>query len=519
MKNMWVADRFRFAIALLLLGTGLAFKLALLDRVPGINGDEAVGAVWMRDFSAGLMDWPWWTPTNRPLSPIVMAMMYVVAEWLPPDFGYMRLVPAFSHLALLVAAWFTLKARLDTRQRLLFLLLLCALPLHTAFARISWDPCLIPLMSYLVVFFAIDRRFVAANAMLVLAVLTHSTCIFLAPLVYILWAHELWARKAGGLALARFVAVGAAMGLFSLYVFSLAGGETKSQVTDGIVSRVAHPGGLLDFFGLMFYTLIGNTSFSEFVGTPMESKLLPPLKVIGVLALLGLGGLWRAFVVKGKGGDAVLLGAWLVALLMFYLLAGNEPLAVGYQRYVLWVGVPFVFIAYRALGLLRARDGAILVVSALFLVATAYGYFYKSLTRSIPVYPAVYASGSPEPKRAAFEWIREARGALPQQGGQRTRILAENWWLYWPGRYWLYDDPIDFFHAEQPISTGLPPAQQMLSVAQIESVLKGRGFVIGFVNGPFARTMERVPMAAGCAAKTFNDAGGAPLIRIWHCAG
>lgn len=506
-----------FAVSVVLLGIALLFKFVLLDRVPGINGDEAIGAVWMRDFSNGTMAWPWWTPTNRPLSPLVMAMMYVVAKTLPPDFGYMRLVPALCHVALLLAAWQTMKNRLDARQRILFLLLLSALPLHTTFARIAWDPCLIPLLSYLTVFFAIDRRFIWSNLALCIAVLTHSTCIFLAPLVYVVWASDLVSTKARRPAWAKFSLLGLAMGGLSLYVLALAGGETKSQATVGIWSRLGNPGELLEFFGLLFYTFIGTTSFGEFVGTPMEANWLPPVKVIGMASMLGVLMLWRVFFVRGKRDACVLLAGWLVSLLLFYGLAGNSPLTIGYQRYILWAAVPFVFVTHDALTLLRFRDAAIIGVSGLFLVGTAYGYFYKSMTRSIAAYPAVYASGMPEPKKAAYEWIRSASQQSLPTNHHRAKVLAENWWLYWPGRYWLYDSPIDFYHAEQPISTGLPLDQQVLSTQGILDVLAARGFVVAFANGPLAQRLTQVNKSIGCDVKTFNDAGGAALIQIWHC--
>lgn len=511
-------------LIIFLLFISILYKLVLLDRVPGINGDEVFGFVMMRDFSNGLASWPWWTPTGRILTPMYTSLVMLVNTLFPNGFGYMRLVPAMSHFALLVAAYFSLRKRLTTQNLLLFILLLSALPLHTVFARVSWEPCLIPLMIFLTIQLAIEKKFIFSAIMLFVSILTHSVCVFISPLVYFLWFADLYEKnnhqqlKSNQAAL--LIAFITATLIISKLISSGAGVISENGFTHQIFLHFIDINGLLNFFGLLFYTILGSISFNEFTGKHYEISLLPSIKILGICTILFLATCYCVFYKKKKSDSLLFLIGLTLSLYSSYLVAGDDPLAVGYQRYVLWFGVPMVFLIYDFFSLFTFHHKALLSLSLFFLIYTAYGYFLPSLTREIDSFPPMYASGNPEPKRAALEWIQETTHkeniSFPQNKTKKISLLAESWWLYWPSRYWFYGQPFEFYYAENPPSTGLPVSRGIDKPQDIESILLKHGFVIGFSKGPIQETMTQTGLSQKFYSHVFLDAAKNPLIVVWH---
>ena len=59
-----------------------------------------------------------------------------------------------------------------------------------------------------------------------------------------------------------------------------------------------------------------------------------------------------------------------------------------------------------------------------------------------------FRTSTREPKAAALDWIRERSAGRPDCA--ETRIVAEDWWAYWPLRYLAYREPkLDRGHDER----------------------------------------------------------------------
>jgi len=516
-------------LIIFLLIISLAFKFIYLGQVPGINADEAYWSVVLQDFSNGVGEWPWSPPTTRLMNPLYPALIWIANHVFPLGFGYLRIISVFADFVLLIVAFLVIKGSSKWIDKFIFILLLSSLPLHTVFARLAWEPCLIPLFSFLTIHFAMERKFFYCSLALVVGILVHPTLVFLSPIVFILWIEHFRGAQLSGTNLRRqmiclllLAEIIFAICFYTIHVF------LREENWQGFLGHLGNFWMLIESFGWLLYSIVGTTVFAEFTGGHFSAGMLGSLSWLGILMILLFASLCFLFFKKRRSNALLLTIGLFLSLILFYIgsyfhgafvqLNENWVWEVGYQRFILWLGAPVVFLIYEALSALGIKKSGAIVLASAALTYTVYGFFIKSINQSAFVYPPVYATGLIEPKQAAYEWVKQAiHSQRPKPSGTSmvTPIVAEDWWLFWPGRYWLGDSHLEFSYFDQGGLTFFPSKYQALTFPEVKRVLDNKGFVITFFDSPLTQQMR----AAGLdryIVYVAKSGSGDDLILVWH---
>src|SRR5688572_16401623 len=100
-----MSSHWRTLVALLVvISLGCAFRLVALDRIPGMNGDEAWFAVNVEERLAGRPAFER-TPSGLPINPFHTVPLEFIARISAPSFWGLRLPAAFWNMLALVLAY------------------------------------------------------------------------------------------------------------------------------------------------------------------------------------------------------------------------------------------------------------------------------------------------------------------------------------------------------------------------------------------------------------------------------
>lgn len=419
----------------LLLAVAVVLRLYGLDRLPGINGDEAWLAIQVQHFLRGEA-FLWRTPTQMFINPLLAASEAGLLTVASPSGWTLRLpIALWGLVGLALFAWLAWRLWRDATLALLATALLACAPLAVAYGHCAWDPSFLFVVAPLVWLPAlrlVDARsnrtdWVLLALGVVLSLWVHLTAsLMLAVLALGLWRVKTPSRRVtwglvalGGLAVLALVVVG---GL---------GGPALSLLAERPLRFLSRPAEATRLFAVPGLLLTGGRAFGYFAGMPETWQVW----TVAVAATLGVTGLAWRLRVSELASDRLLAWSWLLMPLPWWVAAGLlAPQNLSRERYVVWVLIPAVLLLVRGL---RAAPGVLASVAAVFALLS--GLWLYSVDQQLwpDTVHRAFRTGAVEPKVAVALRLRAL--APP---GQPLRVAVPDWWLEHPLRYLLPPDAV-----------------------------------------------------------------------------
>jgi hypothetical protein len=507
----WVRERVLLILVGLLGVAAVLCRVWALDRLPGV-GDEVWLSVRAIDFLAG-KSIEWFSPTGNPLNPF-LALPMVAVEAIHGSASVLNLrIPTLIAGLLAMVLAYPLTRKVVGRQRaLIFAVLVWVVPVHIAYDRMGWDPSETPLMALLCLAALLHRRMDWMVLALLAAVWVHPTNVFLTPILaggvtgQILWERRRlamgdWAWVSSGL-----LVIGA------FFAWRISGTASYPQ---------GSPEFNVDFFvGVVLGIgrfLSGVTTLHYIVG-PMSRLtriLVESVFWSSVLLLLVTG-----LPARVRARDGALVGmilGMLVAIVGVAASGGLLFLLPGFERYSLFLTVPSCFI-FASLLVRPTGDGAqagafaspclpvvVALVACFLWLGVFIAQYHVKLETIGSRSHAIFNSAAQEPKVAAFALIESEAPAGP------VLIITENYWTYWPMRYFGARDArveVEEFDAESPRDLAGP------------DYASHAVFAVGFSKDALSRSIERGRRARDWGRpvwkRTFDDPQGLPILDVWR---
>jgi hypothetical protein len=523
-----------------------------LGRLPGINGDEARYGVQVLRFLAGdAVDWR--TPTGNLMAPLHFGMLLGIQCFLDPSLVILRLPSLLSSLLQLGLTYVVVRRHFDATTGALALVLTAVLPVNIAYARFGAETSHSGLVAIIAADFALAGNLWGSALAFALALVVHPTNVFFAPFLVLAFLSADWPRRGKLQALMRSALhVGLLMAALEVISLTWLGGRAAVAWHEAI-NRLTTPAeweGWKSFARLFSHLLTGDTvGWHEAINrltTPAEwggfaqlfSRLLTgdtvykyiagsglgdardPADVAVAVVLLGMLGLaaWRLRKQAWGPAQGVVLG-WLASLVAFFFIAGNSAIQPSVERFAVCLLVPTVLAVSVLLQELGERGACLWrpyvltgAVAALLLLGFHLRYFrYMESTGGTS--EKTFWTGEVEPKEAAFKRIfAEAQG----RGG--ARIVAENWWVYWPLAYLAWGKPLDVVllsKGDHPSTLSGRPGVALLE-GDHPSTVSGRPGGTYWVDFP-GGSIEQDFRAQGIGASRWDIPGfGRPVaLRVW----
>ena len=417
----------------LLLLASVGLRLYGLDRLPGINGDEAWLAVQVQHLLRG-DPYTLRTPTHMFINPLLVATEAGLLSVLPPSGWTLRLPTALWGLVGLgLFGWLTWRLLADRTMALLAVALLACAPLAVAYGHVSWDPSFLFVVAPLVWLPALRLADARANRVdIALLAFGVAACLWVhltAVLLLAMLALGAWRLRSPSRQVTWGLLVLGVLALLALAVIGRLGTSTLSILVERPLIFLSRPVLLLQLFAVPGLLLTGGRAFGYFAGMPETW----PVWTVAVLATLGLGGLaWRLRNAP-LASDRLLAWSWLLLPLPWWIAAGVlVPQSPSRERYVVWLLVPSVLLLVRGL---RDAPRVLLGVAAVSAVLSATWLYAVDNQLWPETTHRAFRTAAVEPKIAIAARIRQL--AVP---GQPLRIAVADWWLEHPLRYLLPPD-------------------------------------------------------------------------------
>ncbi len=498
----------------------LLWRVVLLHRIPGLNGDEAWWANRMFEAIQGEA-WSFRTPFGKPPNPTLAGPLWIFARFFEPDFIWLR-IPSVVASFLLVFLAYPLARKPYGREVGfgLTLLFLAWIPILGQ-SRLGWDPSQSALACFLVWMAAARARWGWATIAFCWAMTVHPTNIFLLPVILAGPAFGRMAdymRGVGARILLRdAVLTVLGMGLvFALLHYTTGDVISVANDTHGAKRRldgIANSNYWSDYWRSAVHFLSGVTYYEYVTGVvPSSVKALHTLWIRFLLVPTLLGG----FLVALFQARTRELGAFLglgAAFTLFYIRAGTNGFIPGDDRYAQWLLVPVAILfcwslkvvlelAPRAMRLYPWILGAF----AAFHVVSFGIFFLNDLTtyggaRS----HSTFKTGPVEPKVAAMEWIR---ANSPPRADQPVEILTPDFWIQQPMRYLVGLD------RSYRVREAAPDERILDGIRQ--KILAGRSFYVLWPDSEIDLHLQTL-RAQGTPVEEFTAKGYGerPLLRVW----
>lgn len=434
----------------IVIAIAIMFRVHALDRLPGLNGDEAWYGVQAQRWAAG-EPMRWRTPSGNLPGPLQIGWMLLLQAIFAPSVALLRVPALISSLAAMGLTYATGWRFFDRTTAMIMLLLTAALPANIAYARFGWDPSHIGLIILAACWAALAGRPLLSALAFALALIVHPTSAFAGPFLSLAFLGADLERhgrspalKRSGLHVALLVA---ALGLLAITT-------SQGQVGAGIPAlkgRLTQPLEPAIFLLLFERLLSGETVYSFITGQGLGAvRHVADALGIALLAMLVIVGIARSWK-KRLGLSAGIVAGWLASLAIFFLVAGNEALQPHYERYALVLIVPTVL----ALGVLirrlfpqRGSEGRAIVFTLAITTSLLAGFwlrYFVVLEREGSVSATAFWTGPREPKQVAVERILAATGVSGP-----AQVIAEDWWLYQPLAYLAHGKGLDLVDAGWP---------------------------------------------------------------------
>jgi hypothetical protein len=416
-----------------------------LEHVPGISGDEAAVAVLLMGHVTG-------DPvrvregTENLFNPIHHGLVFLIHTVADPDPFILRLPPLLFGISCVVLSFVLFRRVLGYEGAVIAALFMSTLPLHVAYSRLSQSPSLTPLISLICLYFAIRGAWIRTLLACLLAIWVHPTNVFLAPVLIAPFADPLLRRWRGLDAAARLRALGLAALAVTAVAITVGTGvllvsprstSYASILRGDMLVRLSDAPQFARFINLYGNLLSGTTIYEYFVGNdPSRHAHVTVFWTVFIpVMMLGSARLWQT----GATRWLLMMGGLLASLSCFYVVAGPLAISPHYERWATFLTMPSCLLFAVALGSLRrgTRSTAVvrllsLGVSIAFLVSF-HAHYFLGMHSGVGQHRA-YRTGAVDPKQQAVSAIEEIRDRK-----KRTVVVAEDWWIYWPMRYFAYN--------------------------------------------------------------------------------
>jgi hypothetical protein len=506
----------RLLLVFAVFAIGAALRLVALDRLPGINGDEAWYAVNVQELLAGRAYFSS-TPSGNFVNPFHSGPLLAALLVAEPSFLVLRLPAAIWNLLLIALAYPLLARPLGKQAALITTALLCVSPPLVAQARIGWDPSSPPFFSLLAMAAALRDRPVLAAVAGLAGIAAHPSTVFLAPVAAVVWLHH-GARHYATLTppwrviVRLLLAVGSGVGLVACFFVArrmARSGLLSSSET--IVARVLSPASWIETGAAFLRLFSGVTSALDFSG-PVDPRLTLAADAVVVAAfVVSIVVCWNGLRTARPAWSAWLLGGVGIGLAIYHVVAGPLSLRPGFERYASCLVVPLVILCGVALDALirRSQRWGLAMTGLLWsmlLTVLVSGYSVPLAARGGDApHHDTYRTGNEEPKLAAFRFIEQ-----DSRGLSDVAVFAEDWWLYWPIRY-LASTERDRLKIEPLGSQGIP----LYPPGAIRPSYDGppsRVYAMVFAGNPGAQAMR----AAAAPVFTAADPIGRPILFVFQ---
>jgi len=469
------------------MATAGVLRFAALDRVPGINADEAYipvqaqrllglasnqftgfkdhfGRLKPGVFKSALRemdqstDLRLLTPTGKPIDVLTLSYYLVALSILPPTFWVLRSYALFGGVLTVILGYRLSSRSLDQRTGVIVAFGLAVAPYCLACSRLAWEQCQVPLFGVLAFYLALTGKWRVLLLVYPLGLSIHPTNIFLVPVLTVLIVLKRMEQSGAGwetlrrLLLPMGVAIaGAGLigGLILWKVRYIVGASLPTEIwfSPAEYARfIIWVGGIAT--GRAIYETITSTSDP---GLAAIRDLVFWSMALGLI-LAGLPGL-----IRQRRWDRIALVTGAVTLpWLLYLTGGKFAMLPGNERYAGYLIVPFVLafacLVDSVLGAAPAklhepRHHRLITVLSLAGWFCAWD-FHQNYFQRIPAaspewsYARVYATAKVEPKYQVYQIIcndvaaRRRAAALPEECDLAgTTVVADDFWLYWPLAY------------------------------------------------------------------------------------
>jgi hypothetical protein len=473
----------------------VAARLVALDRLPGINADEAWYGVQARAWLEGAGA-TWVTPSRRPVAFSFSGLMTACQALFAPALWSLRLPALLAGLGCVVAALALLPRALSPGAARMACILVACLPAHLAFSRIGWEMTQALLAALVACYFCLRARWPATAAAVLAGLYIHPAFVFLG---LILLGPLVVDLASGRVPLIRKAAMGAAAALALVAAAWLARRVFPSFSPEGQGLGHLADLGLALVWGFRLFS--GYSAFEDFAGPlPPAAGLALDLAFVGPGLLLWVAGT-RALVRQGRRREAALALGVPLSLAAFLYLTGTRYLAATYERYMLFLTVPMIVclsLFAQALWGERRAELLGLGMGALMLVLFAALYLWPLQTAArLPF--KTYWTGPREPKAAAFLWMEADRRA---RGLETAGVLAGDFWTEWPLRYLACRNP----------HWTLWGGGNSMSASEAAAHLEAGGYAVAYRGDPLEAVLARLP---GLRCQEFADGAGRPAVLVW----
>lgn len=453
---------------LALIAAGMFWRGVQLDRIPGVNGDEAWYGVQSQRFLEEYVFGKtlpeqervnFRTPTGNLWNPFLMIPRLVLDALFEPSILSLRLPALISGMLTLLVNWRLCRRAFDRATAWLTTSLLAVLPIAMIYSRLGWDACQSVLFCLPLVYLPWIAERQAMSGVrtaiyfalaLIAALLVHPTNIFLVPLsAALFWPRISAAVKwEWSLQSRAFVALAAIVGAVGL---GITRGVWAGVEFRNLLSALAHWAG--DVVGLFNgATVYGAISLPAGELPAAQCWLL--LLSMPTVALLIWTRLSRKTPLFPQRSDtsaqqyAALFDGTCLALLCFLGVAGPSAIQPGYERYGLWLVAPGTLLIVSASSFWsrrsRAAQRGIALLAALQISLLLAGYCqYYQRRFAVPAaeqrlahwtYWADNDASWPE-----MRWKLE-QDLMPGVEPQRKTIGVlfndpQRWWFEWQWRY------------------------------------------------------------------------------------
>jgi hypothetical protein len=426
-------------IGVILLGS-LA-RLVWLDRLPGIDGDEAWYGVNVQVFRDGGVPF-WKTGVGNLLNPFHSLPLLALSYVMTTSGTLLRAPEVIWGILAMAIAYPMFAGAIGRGAALLAAVLLALSPTAIAYSRFGWDPSGTPLACLLALGFAFRQQAIAAAISCLAAIAIHPTNIFIVPIVLSGFAPGLQRRYVAlsqptrrrlRFGAAMLVALGAPLALWVLNTLAKRP-NTSIPSVEIVLQRAFTLSAWRDSAVGALRLFSGATTVADVAG-PLSASVRTTLDLVAIVvlvlpALLVIPRLRAAH----SSRAAWLLGGFVVSFVAFHIVAGPTALESGRERYGLAFLVPEIVLCAIALDALAASRpvlsrAAIALTIVSLTSLTIGGYFFPLLSRGGDA-RAGLRTGAVEPKVAAFEFLVADAGSADV-----IEVIADDWYLYWPMRY------------------------------------------------------------------------------------
>jgi hypothetical protein len=424
--------------------TAFVIRVVALDRLPGINGDEAWYAVNVNEFLAGGTPFLQ-TPSGNFVNPVHSLPLLLISTIAQPSLALLRVPSLLWGFLTVVLTYPLLRGPLGARAALIATVVIAISPTAVGYSRLGWDPSGTPFVTLLALACALHDRpvLMALTGMAMVAV--HPTNVLAAPVICAVWATharrrylvappKLRKRLLLCAAVLLAVAVPAAL-VFARSVAQMGRLPSIEMVAERLTSL---EGWSVELLAMI--RLLSGVTTTEYLSAPMPAPARNVADAVAAIVLVEpLVFAWPLFT-RDRGSLAPrLLAGTALSVIGFQMLAGRAIIEPGLERYAMCMLVPLVVLAALALdAMLTSRPVGGHVMVAAFTVALGGvligGYFIPLVTRGGDAHPT-FRTGHVEPKQAAYAFIGGQRGS-----DEVVTIFADDWWAYWLMRYLAFPE-------------------------------------------------------------------------------